>query len=248
MRSYHAGKCHSINGMTLLEVMLASALAVMLVTWLTNFYIKFNHSLLSNQQTIEQSFTASKLISLFRSEIEMAGQVGCSSLKDHVVVQPYQQYSLTNENQLQVSGHEIQVRYQALPTMSLLSPGKHSQTLIMNADIPVNRNEILVISNCEQAEIFKVKSVNRIHNTLHITPWQPLHFAYKENAEIGRLVSHHYFLQQHGDKTNLMLEENGMNTLLAADVTDLTFIKDASGIAYQFQFNHNLWTGYAVYS
>lgn len=246
MLHYYKNYHRLTQGISLLEVMLSSALAVLIISALTNLYIKLNHAVLRNEEYITTSLTAARLISLFRSEVESAGHIGCAQLNEDFIVQPYQKYSITKANSLQVHDNELIVQYQAMPTLSLISPLNQHRTLLTDNGATVEPKDILLISDCNHAEIFQVKSINIKNNVKHITSIGQLRSAYGVNAEVGRLIYHRYFLQHHGARSDLIMEDSsGRNNILQTDVTDLQFQFDGGGVAYSFNYNNSIWSAYA---
>lgn len=228
-------------------MLLASALAILMITTLTNLYLKLNHAVLRNQQAISDSLAAARIITIMRSEIESAGHIGCAQLGDAFSVQSYQQYSLTKANSLQVQDNELVVAYQAMPTLSLLAPVSAHGTILTDDGLPITAKEILLISDCTHAEIFQVKSVSIINHVKHITATLPLHYTYGDNAELGRFMRHHYYLRTHGNRTELIEEDtHGEKNRLQTEVTNLQFQADSHGVAYSFNYKNEIWSGYAT--
>ncbi len=232
------------QGFSLLEMLLASALAVVLIATLTNLYINLNHTLRRNQQVITDSLVAARLLTIFKSEIQSAGHIGCAELTSDFVVLPYQQHTLSKANSLQVTANELAVQYQSMPTASVLAINERKN--VMTTDMTLSKNAILVISDCAHAEVNKVKSVNEKNGVTKIGLQQPVHFAYARNAEAGHLMRHRYYLRQSGNHSDLMMEDSsGNHNLIQPNVTDLQFESDSHGVTYTFELNHTVWSGYA---
>ena len=234
------------QGLTLLEVMIVSGLTIFIITSFTKLFIQYHRRLLKNQQVIAESLTAQKLMTLLQSEIAMSGQIGCARLSDDFIVQPYQQYSLTKLNSLQLSANELTVQYQSTPTI-LLQETKNSRSFITDNGATMQPDDIAVISDCEHAEIFQVKSVNHEQDKQHITTVNPLHFHFQAHAEIGKLIHHHYFLTQR-NKENVLIREDlhGRREVYQRKINQLQFLFDGKGVEFYFQTPTWKWSAYAA--
>lgn len=235
-----------MQGMSLLEVLLASALAVVIISTLTSLYVRIHHHLLINQQYITESLTAMRLLALFKSEIESAGHIGCAQLAPDFMVQTYGQFSLTKENSLRVGVNDLSVQYQAMPTVLVLAQAGE-RTIVTDDGAAFDAKEIVVISDCAHAEINEVKSVNVKNNQIHLSLVRPLQVNYAGAAEVGHLIGHHYYLQQRGTHSDLVQEsERGRKYVLQSDITNLQFESDGRGVSYSFRYKNTFWSGYAA--
>lgn len=80
-------------------------------------------------------------------------------------------------------------------------------TLIASNEKIFNDNDILMISDCHKAEVFRVKSVRLSEDKQYIVPLSPLHSGYEENAEIGRVINNRYFIDSTDDGKHLVVED-----------------------------------------
>lgn len=234
------------NGFSLIEVMLTLFLTLFLITTLTHLYLQHHRNFLQQQRYLAISASAIKVISLLQDEINLAGQVGCARLSRQFTVKPYQNYTLTADNSLMVSKHALSIRYQSYPTATLVRERENKRTLILEPGVSFDRDQLLVISDCTHAEIFRVKSIHFVGNTQHLTPAEALAYDYQAGAEVGHLVIRQYVATDNLSRLGI----SGHNEVIQDNIHQLQFQREGKNIYFAFQtlFNHTTenWYGYAA--
>jgi hypothetical protein len=246
----HAGYAGRINGLTLIEVMLALIISTTLMAGLTKLYIEMHHSILSSQRSIHQNFSAMKVLSQLRNEIAQAGQISCAKLNEDFQVFPFESATLTAQNSLIVDDDKLSVRYQAMPVVELIEQHPAAGGLKAEAGTAFAADQLLIISDCRHAEIFKVRSVNKQIDYQIIYPVQPLQHHYQLHAEIGRYIKHDYYVRDAGGKKQLILEDmSGRHYVFQSGISELKFVKEDAGVSFEFKTHDNeaasKWYGYA---
>lgn len=166
-------------------------------------------------------FNATRTITILSNELKRAGHIGCARLSADF---PLKQNEYINANNVIVgTQNEIQVRYVDLPGVVLKQ--NTAGMLVTTTDREFNANDILMISDCQKAEVFRVKTAKSSDNVQYITPETPLVYQYDANAEIGRLVSNRYYVDTGDTSKNLFVEDiDHKHKALVDHVSALSFV------------------------
>lgn len=143
------------------------------------------------------------------SAIHQAGDIGCARLTENFPVISYQHYSLNNKNKLSGTQNEITVRYMEFPRASLQKSMHDYSVIDTTSNVRFKVGDIVIISDCHRAEIFKISSSTIKYPFQKIISQQPLHHLYMPYAEVGRLIINKYFVA----KTN---RNNGQRKFIDA--------------------------------
>lgn len=182
------------SGVMLLEVLIAAFISLLLISVLTRFYFIIQKNEIWRQQLEVQQDTAQKVISILRNDIFRAGYIGCGKLSNEFTVTPYQQYSLTIDNFLQVEENKLTLRYQFFPGAVMMNNMSGKSKIISNKSQYFHAGQLAIISDCQHAEIFRVSNVWVYGDAQIIIPELPLRHHYQQFAEIGAFVIRQYYL------------------------------------------------------
>lgn len=168
------------------------SLGLIIVGLLFTIYVasEKNNRIRSALSTIQDNET--NAISLLNRGLHQAGYIGCAHLSDHFPVIPYQDYSIHSNNKLIGNENELTVRFMDYFTV-ILKDIRHSIIYTTN-EVKFSAGDILIISNCRQAEIFEVHSNFITSFYQKIIPKYPLQLPFYGYAEIGRLIINRYFI------------------------------------------------------
>ena len=182
-------------GSILIELMLVMVIGLLLISFLLETYTTSKQSYALQSALSQLQDNAKTAIDILKSDIHKAGYIGCPYLShDFVVHSPYPSYSLTSQNKLAGTIAELIVRYMEFAGASLIKSMQDTETLYVNKTKRFAKGDILVISDCKQAEIFQVKEVVLLKDSLILIPMLPLQNRYERYAEIGRLIMNKYFI------------------------------------------------------
>jgi len=253
MRVPQRKSVRSLSGWVLLEVMIAVSLSLLVITALTRVYLTMHQVFREQQQRQSQQQIAQKVMALLTDEITSAGHIGCARLRDDFRLYPYLTQTLTISNALEVNDDTLTVRYQAFPGVELLKDSLTTGSLVAEAAEHFTQGALLLISDCQHAEIFQVQSIRKSGSEQIIIPAMALHFNYHQGAEIGRLIVRHYQVENmHGGSCLTRRDGNGAKVIVAAGVGGLQFTLDQRGAAYQFftasQGVQDNWYGYVSFN
>lgn len=208
---------HRERGATLIELLIAMALSALLISLIITIYLISirNTELQKNLSQIESN--AKEALALFTHEIELAGHRGCARL-DFAIP------NFSPTNRLIGNGTDtLSVKYMAYPTVNLLH--QYKQALDINAAIQFKENDKLIIADCEQAEIFTVKSVQIWADKKTLYLWTPLQHTYSAHAEIGKFRERTFYIapSKRTHENTLYLQEDGKHIELINGIRQLTF-------------------------
>jgi type IV pilus assembly protein PilW len=224
-------------GFVLTELIIATTLGLLLLSALIEVYLSTQRSIQLQVALYQNQQRAKEVIDFLSSEISKAGYVGCAYLTDDFPVTPYLSYSLSANNKL--SGHgdaSITVRYMEFPGADVLVPMRNSSTLFINAAIRFMKGDILVISDCNQAEIFEVGQISMVEGMQKIQPKMPLRHLFNRYAEVGRLQVNNFYVA----KTNRRYPDGSLiYTLTIQDINRHTFEIIEGMSALQIRYSSN---------
>lgn len=183
-------------GFSLVEVMMASALSLLILSILFSVYISVQRSS-QIQNALSLLENNGKLATtMLKTEIHKAGNMGCLRLTADFPITDYLPYTITAQNKLTGTGDAFTVRYAETPNDMLVQSMQEMNVLYTNQDVLFMPNDILIISDCRHAEIFKIHKINRFHGMQKITTTFPLHNRFSKLAEISRLVINKYIIKR----------------------------------------------------
>ncbi|OGT37499.1 MAG: hypothetical protein A3F11_02460 [Gammaproteobacteria bacterium RIFCSPHIGHO2_12_FULL_37_14] len=192
---YHARK---FLGFTFIELIIAMILGLLLTELIFSIYITNQKNDLLQQALNDIQDNANNSISQLNSALHHAGNIGCGHLSENFPIVSYRDYSVSMSNKITGNDNALTIRFMDYSTVLLKSPMQDHSTLYTSNETPFTPGDILIISNCNQAEIFQLASISSSATQQKLISQQPLHYLYQPYAEIGRLIINKYYI----DKTN----------------------------------------------
>jgi hypothetical protein len=182
--------------MTLIEVLLAITLELLLIAFLFETYLahQYNFQLQFNLQRLQTQ--AQLAMDVLQTAITQAGYIGCPLLTEHLPIAASPSYQLSVANQLTGSiANEITVRYLEQPYARLLTQDNPQSTeKIVSAKPVLPARAILLITDCQRAEVFQQSKVIASKQQQKIILDRPLHYTFQSYAAVGRLAINKYFV------------------------------------------------------
>lgn len=247
------------QGLTLIELMIALALGLLLLRILMGIYLSSQQSTHLQAALNQIEHNATIALSIIQTDISRAGQIGCARLSQDFPLVSYPPYSLTVENKLILSGsHQLTVRYADYPANTLLAAMQNDSRLIVSNEVAFKPGEIVVISDCRKAEIFKIEAVSENHGVQIIIPSSSLHYLFQKDAEISRLIVNSYYLaatkrkQINGTPIYALFRDslNQQHEELVEGIDEMNFQAEPHGIAIKLNVSalafKKDWYGYAL--
>lgn len=183
-----------LKGLTLLELMLALAISFLIFDALLTIYLSAqkNQSMQAALNSIQEN--AEIAAQFLRQDIQQAGYRGCARLREGFPVAD----TLTVTNRIFGTNNSVTVRHASAQSGILLE--NMSDNSIINTASAFKAGEVVLISNCSNAEIFKIKKVSGVNNQ-KIFSETPLTQRYDKNSEISNFEINTYFIAATDRKT-----------------------------------------------
>src|SRR3990167_423289 len=182
-------------GFTLVEVLLSCMLGLLLISLLANSYVIAEKHEALRQKLQYIQLNAETALQLLSHDVRMAGYLGCPFLTNDFPILPYGQITFTPQNKLQGQNNPnafLSVRYLEFPHSTLLRQSSYSE-MIVSTPPYYKAGDILLMTNCDQAEIFQVRTVIQRDKRMYLLSTTPLRNYYQEHSELGRLLVHTYY-------------------------------------------------------
>lgn len=180
---------HHLKGMTFIEVLISMMLALLLMSTLFEIYLSANKSYQLQTSLLQIKESGEKAVDIFHNDIRLAGYIGCSVYNDRF---PLSSTSV-NFEPLRGDNNSLTVQHASLSHATLVKMN-NSTTILTSTDIHFSLKDILIISDCYHAEIFKPQVIAFQNNYQKIIPVSPFRYTYHPFAEISKLISNHYFI------------------------------------------------------
>jgi hypothetical protein len=215
----------NLDGLILLETLIALFLGLLLLACLLLIYLLLMRQTITqiSWSTLQEHFNIATRV--LQRDVQLAGYLGCVQLAQHPVITYNPAYNLTLNNRLLIthsdfSGHDILiVQHRSLISNVLLHKMLNNYELYVSRHLKILPGNILLLADCDSAEITKVASVTLVNATMQkIILSQPLHKQYAQNTEVGLFERNSYTiaagsLYQH--------DINGHNIAVVAGIHDM---------------------------
>jgi hypothetical protein len=243
-------RVNRISGLTLLELMLALASTIIIMLCLTTMFVTLEKNIATQNALNQIAENASYAVRILRNTIHQAGNIGCARLQTGFPIKSMLDYNITPQNKLKGSAHAITVRGASLLSAGLLKAMADNENSYVAAKPLFLSGDVVIISDCQSAEIFIVKNVSVYGQVQHLQSATPLVKKYNETAavsffEINTLlvkntgrehVNALYELNLHQRKAELVegideilfsydvIQDNNSLTLSADQITDWSLV------------------------
>jgi type II secretory pathway component PulJ len=182
----------SLQGFSLIETMVSLALAMFILTVLTQQYLSIKQQNIQLQKTIADQAELQWVGDLIRSSIRNAGFTPCGNI-DHLI-----SVDQTGKNP-HLSSIDIQPQQLSIRRMSDHVIEGHRQlnanTLLMQAKPKLNKQDLILIADCFHAEIHSVKDHIVYANEQKVILDNALAFEYQNPFYVGEWIQESYFIR-----------------------------------------------------
>ncbi len=235
---------------SLIELIITLAISSIVVLAIFTIYLNIKTHYLAQQALIQTQENARLAIHLLRQSAHTAGFMGCLAFNDEAVIhnhtlvdfsadtmirgyrgsgtnwQPSLPNTLTGKvkadsDVLQITGVDFNL---AIVSEVMQS----SNQIVTSTPMSFKQNEVLVIADCQQAELFVAANVRSSGDQQIITSSQPLSKHYQRNASVGRLQTQLFYIRDSQRKNlkgdaifSLYSETNGTTEELVAGIENL---------------------------
>ncbi len=198
------------RGTILIELMISVMLSLVLLLSFFELFIFIERNIHQQAALNQIQHNAETVIGALRSSIHQAGYIGCARLTADFPIHNNTAYSLTSRNKIQaLNAGPLIVRHASNTHATLLKTMQDHFIIHANKTIHFYPNDVLLISDCKSADIFKVKYVYTTRGMQKMMPDTALHHAYAKNSEIARLVWNEYRIEsaKNNHKKTLYMED-----------------------------------------
>lgn len=183
-----------MKGETLIELMLAIMIGLLLIGLLLEIYLGCEKTYRWQSEISMVTNNARSAINILQTDIKLAGYIGCARLTADFPLINHTEQTLTAKNKLHLTNNTIVIRHASLINAALVESMRDAMILHANKKMHVNKGDVLIVSNCQYAEIFIAKEVGQSRDVQIILSSSPLNYLYGKDAELSRLEVNQYFV------------------------------------------------------
>lgn len=185
-----------LSGVMLIELMIALTISFVVMAALVEMYLSNQKSYKLQTALSDIQFNAKSAIAFLAADIQAAGRIGCARLSADFPLESATSYTMTLKNKLTVINANLSVRHAEQVTGRLKEAMQQPTILQVETRENYQVGDILVIADCNKAEIFKIAHVSNSHGLKRITSTEPLHDLYDQHAEIARFSINEYSVEK----------------------------------------------------
>ena len=187
-----------MKGATLLELLLALLLSFLLFSLLVTLYLAQQEHFQLKTDLVRLHQGAQRALSLLHEDLQMAGYLGCPHLRAALALKNTTALSLTSKTKLSFDGNLLVVKHRSLKAVPLLQPMETPNTLFVSEAASFSEGQLLLLSDCQHADLFEVATIEKDGQRQRLTPKVPLGYLYREGAELGFMEVKRYSLENSG--------------------------------------------------
>lgn len=155
-------------GLALLELISAMTVGMIVLGIIAEIFLVTKERQRYQAAINDVELSATRTISILSDEIKRAGHIGCARLTADFPVASFDPSLLRAVNKLKGGRHEIIVRYADLPGAVLQQFSRES--MVASTDVIFKKNDILMIADCEKAEILELLKHNFLLSSKSLFP------------------------------------------------------------------------------
>ncbi len=199
-----------MRGISIIEFMIASALSLLILSIAITIYLAMKRNYQFNIGMAQIHENANLASSIITHDLRQAGSFGCTTLPNLTVIvyadlpwplkaatvvqgNPWQ-LLITNHNQTAKQSDSIALQYLSDPITISKRQLANSIRIVLNEHVVITKQDLLMIADCQHAEVFRVLQTKKYVHGEIITLNHKLKFNYNPGATIGKLVQVLYFV------------------------------------------------------
>lgn len=194
-------------GFTLIEIMMSISISMLLLLGLLNIIFTANgaHSNQVAMNSLQEN--ARDVTHILTEAIHSAGYIGCAHYTDEFPLTNHTDDTFIPKNKINLyKGEEMKdnteaftIRRMGLNNASVIKNMRGKSVVYASNTISFSKGDVLLISNCQSADIFRVKDViKQMDGTQKIMTEDPLSTLYDKNASISFLEVNTYYIGDTG--------------------------------------------------
>lgn len=191
---YRMIKNKNIQGASFLEIMIAMLLSAIILSGIFRYSYYLENLLNVSALKLESIEKDNVLFASMVRDIEMAGYVGCVNASSRKNIIDDSHYLSSTW----LIAHDDQLEAQYMATEQFLVMEKSSDSeLLISGENHLKEDDVVFIENCWEAEVVKIKKIHSVNYGAQsgIEFYSPLKISHFEDAYIGKLIQHNYFIK-----------------------------------------------------
>jgi hypothetical protein len=188
-------KKSSCSGITLLEFMLAMLISLLLLGILGMIYLAIEKN--TAAQTAYRMIQENGRVAaqLLVRNLHRAGRIGCPRLTADFPIISYLNYTVSPANIIMGTDVMVTIRGGSEASGFLSQAMITTSILYASTEMHFSPGDVAIISDCQTAEIFKIKVIEKINQqTQKIILQTPLHKQYGNQSELRNFEINTYFV------------------------------------------------------
>ena len=182
-------------GIMLIEFMVAMLISLLLLGLLGTTYLAAEKNQAAQAACFLVQENGRLATQLLGRNIHQAGNVGCARLAADFPLSSALQDGLAPHTKIQGTDKTLTLRGGSLASGYLAQAMQTPSVLYVSSSLPVTVGDSLMVSDCQTAAIFQVKSIEKVSATLQkIVSVLPLPKRYNMNAEVHTYEVNTYFV------------------------------------------------------
>ncbi|MES2218479.1 MAG: hypothetical protein V4501_08700 [Pseudomonadota bacterium] len=193
----------SPRGLTLIELLMALASTLFLLLALATMLITLQKNFNTEETLNTLQENARAAMQILQTHIHNAGNIGCAKLQEGFAVKSFGAYSLSSQNKLVGTAHEITVRGAGGISGGLIHDMNDKNSIYITAKPVFEAGDLAIIADCETAEIFQIKNITIVTPYIRrIESITPLAKNYLQTATISRFEINTFSVERTSSKDN----------------------------------------------
>ncbi|STY29671.1 Tfp pilus assembly protein PilW [Legionella wadsworthii] len=191
------------RGISLAELLISLFLASVMMLILIQLYLNSKKEYLEIEKTLERQFDLQWVSNLISDSIRRAGFTPCLSIDrlqiiDHRNHQnKIQSLRIQNEPNPIVQVNRMNEQFSKIIQI-------HGAKILVQNPAKVHKNRLLLIADCEHAEVIDQFNIEKNKETSLITLGRPLFFMYDNAAYIGEFFEEKWFIKKNLQNKNTL--------------------------------------------
>lgn len=207
----------SQRGVSLVELILASTLGLVFLLGIIMIFLSHKQTYRYHYGLMTIQENGRITTQLLNRELREAGQIACGKLSQPVKIfsqHPNIVFDATHavnqgipgtlKNRIKPNTDAIQIQKMSATTASLMAAmrNKKNMTATKTPRLKFKPDDFLIITDCEQGELFQIESVFFSDKHQEITAKKSLQQSYKLPAELGYFINRYYYVADTGRKND----------------------------------------------
>jgi Tfp pilus assembly protein PilW len=185
-----------IAGLTLIEMSISLVISFIVLIVLSSVYVAStkNFSFIAGLYSIEGN--ARYTLQFLENEISHAGYLGCVKMRPDFPLINHTAYDIGGRENISATFNTLTIKHAFFPADTLFQTMQDSTTLYVNSYQHYKVGDVVVVSDCQSAEIYQIKTSTPLnsHQTKIIASTN-LNKQFSQAAHISHFEKNTYFIQ-----------------------------------------------------